>query len=79
MPLWMNWLDDESGIAVTIISISSGGSEPDLWYILDYASQAVATSITGPVENGPRDALVMLVWGIVPLLGSYFLFRRREV
>ena len=66
-------------IAVTIISISSGGSEPDLWYILDYASQAVATSINGPVENGPRDALVMLVWGIVPLLGSYFLFRRREV
>ena len=66
-------------IAVTIISISSGGSEPDLWYILDYASQAVATSIQGPVDNGPRDALVMLVWGILPLLGSYYLFRRREV
>ena len=22
MPLWMNWLDDKSGIAVTIISIA---------------------------------------------------------
>lgn len=66
-------------IAVTIMTISSGGDQPDLWFILDYASQAVATSIQGTVPYGPRDALVMLVWGLVPLLGSYFLFRRREV
>ena len=66
-------------IAIQIIAFSSGGSTPDMWYILDYASQSVATSISGTVDNGPRDALVMLVWGIVPLLGSYFLFRRREV
>lgn len=66
-------------IAIQIIMISTGGKAPDMWYILDYASQSVATSIEGAVDNGPRDALVMLVWGTVPLLGSYFLFRRREV
>ena len=66
-------------IAVSIMALSSGGDAPDMWYILDYASQSVATSINGTVDNGPRDALVMLVWGLVPLIGSYLLFRRREV
>ena len=67
------------GIAIAIISFSSGGDTPDMWYILDYASQAVATSISGPVENGPRDALVMLIWGLVPLIGAYLFFRKREI
>ena len=66
------------GIIVGIIAVT-GGETPDLWYTLNASSQAVATSISGTVDNGPRDALVMLVWGVVPLLGSYFLFRRREV
>ena len=67
------------GIAIQVITIASGGEAPDMWYILDYASQSVATSINGVVPYGPRDALVMLVWGLVPLIGSYLLFRRREV
>ena len=67
------------GVIIQVITISSGGNAPDMWYILDYASQSVATSINGPVENGPRDALVMMLWGIAPILMSYFIFRKREV
>ena len=66
-------------LAIQVISISSGGEAPDMWYILDYASQSVATSISGNAVDGPRDALVMLIWGVVPLIGAYYLFRRREV
>ena len=49
------------------------------WYILDEALLAVTDSISGPVENGPRAALVMFIWGLIPTVASYFLFRKREV
>ena len=67
------------GIAIQLITISSGGDAPDLWYILNSASQSVAACLEGPVENGPRDAFVMFTWGFVPTVAAYFLFRRREV
>ena len=67
------------GVIIQVATISSGGDAPDLWYILDAASQSVATSIGGPVENGLRDAIVMFIWGIVPLIGAYFIFRKREI
>ena len=49
------------------------------WYILDVALMSVTDSIKGAVENGPRSALVMLIWGLIPTVASYFLFRKREV
>ena len=66
-------------IIIQVATISSGGDAPDMWYILDSASQSVATSISGPVENGPRDALVMFLWGMAPLVASYYIFRKREI
>ena len=50
-----------------------------LAYILDSASASVVYTINGTVENGPRDILVMLVWGLVPTIAGYYLFKRREV
>ena len=49
------------------------------WYILDIALLAVTNSINGPVEDGIRAALVMFVWGLIPTVASYFLFKRREL
>lgn len=66
-------------IVIQLATISSGGDTPDMWYILNSASGAVTTCLEGPVENGARDALVMFLWGLVPAIGAYFLFRRREV
>lgn len=50
----------------------------EMWYVLDVASAAVVNVYDGPVE-GVRDALVMIVWGLVPTIAAYFIFRKREV
>ena len=67
------------GVIIQIVTISSGGDAPDMWYILNSASQSVATCLEGPVENGFRDVIVMLLWGLGPAVGAYYLFRKREV
>ena len=64
---------------IVSIVIALAADTTDVWYMIGNASLTIPYSINGPVENGLREALVMLVWGIVPLLGSYFLFRKREV
>ena len=66
-------------VIIDVATLSSGGNAPDLWFMLNIASGSITDSIAGSVSNGPRDALVMLIWGLVPLIGSYLLFRRREV
>ena len=66
-------------IAVIILAASIVDSLDEFWYILDMAANAMINCFNGPVEHGPRDALVMLTWGLVPAVASYFLFRRRQV
>ena len=67
-------------IVAMIIMLATGSQDlSGYWYILDVASVSITNSISGTVENGVRDFFVMLVWGLVPAIGSYFLFRNREV
>jgi len=66
------------GLVIAAVATSSG-STADLWFILDSASVSVVNTIKGTVENGPRDILVMLVWGLVPTIAGYYFFKRREV
>ena len=47
--------------------------------MFNVASGAITTSIYTTVEDGPRDALVMILWGLIPMIAAYFIFRRREV
>ena len=65
--------------AIIQIVVSVAGNI-DAWFMLNYAEAAMMYSISGTGSyDGLRDALVMLVWGIVPLIASYFLFRGRQV
>ena len=65
--------------AIIQIVVSVAGNI-DPWFMLNYAEAAMMYSISGTGSyDGLRDALVMLVWGIVPLIASYFLFRGRQV
>ena len=65
--------------AIIQIVVSVGGNI-DAWFMLNYAEAAMMYSISGTGSyDGLRDALVMFVWGIVPLIASYFLFRGRQV
>ena len=65
--------------AIIQIVVSVAGNI-DAWFMLNYAEAAMMYSISGTGSyDGLRDALVMFVWGIVPLIASYFLFRGRQV
>ena len=66
-------------IEVIILAATASGGSIETWYILNDASNSVINSISGPVANGLRDAFVMIVWGLIPALAAYFLFRKREV
>lgn len=66
-------------VAVIVAAVAMNGDVMETWYILDVAANSMINCFDGPVEHGPRDALVMFLWGIVPAVASYFLFRRREV
>ena len=66
-------------IEVIILAATASGGSIETWYILNDASNAVINSLTGPVANGLRDALVMIAWGLIPAVAAYFLFRKREV
>lgn len=50
-----------------------------IWYMFNVASGAITTSIYATVANGPRDALVMILWGLIPMIAAYFIFCRREI
>ena len=65
-------------IIASIIAIASDRDLTDFWFVLDMAANSLINCFTGPV-NGVRDALVMFTWGLVPAIGSYSLFRRKEV
>ena len=66
------------GLVIAAIASSSGASV-DLWFILDSASLSVVNTITGEATNGLRDLAVMLIWGIIPTVAGYYLFKKREV
>lgn len=66
-------------VALVLFAAEVIENATDAWYVLDVAANSMIDCFNGPVENGPRDALVMLMWGIIPAVASYFLFRRREV
>ncbi len=67
-------------IVGTVIAISSGDvSSLDMWYLWDGAGSAITDTFRGPVENGPRAALVLILWGLVSMIAAYFIFRRRQV
>ena len=63
----------------SIIVITNDGDTSKAWFILDFAASSITYSVNSVIPEGPRDALVMLLWGLIPLAGSYFLFKRREV
>ena len=66
---------------ITMVVMLATGSQ-DLsgyWYILDVAEASITNSLIGTAENGVRDFFVMILWGLVPAVGAYFLFRDREV
>ncbi len=66
-------------VAVLTMAVARSGDVMESWYVLDVAANSMINCFDGPVEHGPRDALVMLLWGIVPSVAAYFLFKRREV
>ena len=66
-------------VSVILILALNTEDTSSIWYMFNVASGAITTSIYTAVENGPRDALVMILWGLVPMIAAYFIFRRREV
>ena len=66
-------------LSVLMIANNNFSDTSQYWYILDIASESITSSIKGPVDNGPRAILVMLIWGLIPTVASYFLFRKREI
>ena len=67
-------------IVVSIVAIATGSVDvSSYWYILDVAEASVPNAISGSVENGARDFFVMILWGLIPAIGAYILFKRREV
>ena len=66
-------------VAMIILAVMGADGElEDFWFILDMAANSIINCFDGPVA-GVRDALVMFAWGLVPAVGGYFLFHRREV
>ena len=64
-------------IIQVVVSVTA---DLDPWFMLNYAEAAVMNSISGYSSyDGPRDAAVMFIWGLIPLIASYFLFRGRQV
>ena len=61
-----------------IIAVASKGDMADYWFVLDMAANSLINCFDGPVA-GVRDALVMFLWGFIPGIAGYFLFKRREV
>ena len=67
-------------IVVSIVAIATGSMDvSSYWYILDVAEASVPNAISDSVENGARDFFVMILWGLIPAIGAYVLFKRREV
>ena len=67
-------------IVVSIVAIATGSMDvSSYWYILDVAEASVPNAISDSVENGARDFFVMILWGLIPAIGAYILFKRREV
>ena len=68
-------------IFASILYLINPAMDPakDLWYILDYASLGTTASIYGTAANALRDALVMIIWGLIPAVGGYYIFRHREL
>lgn len=67
--------------AVVIVSLTTDiynvDSYYDAWWMLDQAANAITNVISTTVDIA-RESLVMVVWGIVPTLIAFILFRRRE-
>jgi len=53
----------------------------DYWYFIDSASTAITYSVsaTQTVSNGLRAVVVMLVWGLIPMIIGYLRFAKREL
>ena len=67
-------------IVVSIVAIATGSMDvSSYWYILDVAEASVPNAISDSVENGARDFFVMILWGLIPAIWAYVLFKRREV
>ena len=66
-------------IAMVVVLVTGSSDLSSYWYILDVASTSITYVIDGTVENGVRDFFVMILWGLIPTIGAYYLFRRREV
>lgn len=67
-------------MVIAMVAVLAMDIDPsEMWYVLDVASAAVVNCFDGPIANPVRDSLVMVLWGLVPAVAGYFLFRRREV
>ena len=67
-------------IITMVVVLATGSSDlSSYWYILDMASTSITYVIDGTVENGVRDFFVMILWGLIPMIAAYFIFRRREI
>ncbi len=70
-------------MVVSIVAFAAGLD--DTWYMLNSAARSITSCfgyyplMTDPIEyDGLRDALVMIVWGIVPAILGYLRFSRKD-
>lgn len=67
-------------LILSVIMISQGAKDVSgYWYFLDVAASSITTSVSGTVSNGLRDVIVMLIWGLIPMIVGYLRFSRREL
>lgn len=78
-------------IIEVIVAAVTGGLDVnngtiDTWYFPDIAAGCIQKCIADPMTgaaasytDGLRDTLVMLIWGIVPTVAAYYIFKRRTL
>ena len=70
------------GIVSAIIAAAMSSSPEqvlDVWYMLNIAEGVITDCITGKATEELRAVIVMLVWGLVPMLASLRIFRNKQV
>ena len=72
------------GIISTIILAATVGGVTeetvlDTWYMLDTASNIIVYSLNGTATNELLSCIAMIMWGLVPLILSLHIFRKRQI